>query len=465
MPNDWETTLPVAALYSSAADHLRLVIVGDETAATHQLPALGTVSIGRSDEATISLHDPAISRRHAVLHVGETLTLEDLGGVNGTYVRGIRVESGSKLEIGPGDVVEIGATLLIVQGKSRPKGTSGIAPVLGERPMEAVNRLVDRIARSNLSVLLLGETGVGKGFIAGELHRRSNRVGSLLQLNCAAFPENLLESELFGYEKGAFTGAVHSKRGLLESASGGTVLLDEVGELPMGMQPKMLRVLEEREVLPVGALKPRAVDVRFISATNRDLEAELTKGTFREDLFFRLNGISVEIPPLRKRISEIPVLAASFAADASRRSGFPARTVSSEALDALMQHRWPGNIRELRNMIERAVALSTGPVIEPKDLPLAKMRAARARAARGDDDSRIDLAGKSRADVAAQGRTDAADDSRNRHPERQRIVEVLDRCGWNQSRAAAELGISRQTLSARLDEYDIPRPRKARKSS
>jgi len=446
MRTDWETTLPVATLKGSGADDLRLVIVGNQVAATHQLPSTGTVSIGRSEDSTISINDPAISRRHALLHLNRVLTLEDLGSANGTYVRGSRIESGKTLQLEVGDVVEIGATLLIVQGRARRgDASSAIAPLPGERPMEALYRVIDRIARSNLSVLLLGETGVGKGFIAAELHRRSNRAtGPYLQINCAALPHNLLESQLFGYEKGAFTGATQAKCGLIESATGGTILLDEIGELPLEMQPKLLRILEEREVLPLGAVRARAVDVRFISATNRDLEAQIAKGGFREDLFFRLNGISIEVPPLRRRVSDIPTLAAEFAREASRVAGLPPRPISPEAMELLRQYRWPGNIRELRNLIERAVALSTDSIIEPKDLPLDKMISSQPATARGEDGS---------PSAAAEGE----------HPERKRILETLDRCGWNQSRAAAELKMSRQTLSARLDEYKIPRPRKLRK--
>jgi len=445
MQTDWETTLPVATLKGSGADDLRLVIVGNQVAATHQLPTAGTVSIGRSEDSTVSINDPAISRRHAALHVNRVLTLEDLGSANGTYVRGSRVASGTTVQLEVGDVVEIGATLLIVQGRvRRGDASSAIAPLPGERPIEALYRLVDRIARSSLSVLLLGETGVGKGFIATELHRRSNRAtGPFLQINCAALPQNLLESQLFGYEKGAFTGATQAKCGLIESASGGTILLDEIGELPLEMQPKLLRVLEEREVLPVGALKARAVDVRFISATNRDLEAQLAKGEFREDLFFRLNGISIEVPPLRKRVSEIPTLAAEFAHQALRVAGLPPRPISPEAMERLRQYRWPGNIRELRNLIERAVALSADSIIEAKDLPLDKMVSGQP--------SNVRVEGGGSPSQPAE------------HPERKRILETLDRCGWNQSRAAAELKMSRQTLSARLEKYDIPRPRKLRK--
>jgi DNA-binding NtrC family response regulator len=435
----WETTLPLAALERANIGELRLIIVGEKIARTHVLPDSGTVTIGRAEDAVIRLTDASISRRHAVLHVGEKLTLEDLGGTNGTCLRGARVESGKTVEIISGDVIEVGTTLLIVQGRSQAQ--SGITRMRGELPMEALRRLIARIAQSDLSVLLLGETGSGKGFIANELHTRSKRSkGPFLQLNCAALPAQLLESELFGYEKGAFTGATQSKQGLLEAASGGTVLLDEIGELPMDMQPKLLRAVEHAEVTRLGAVKPRPVDVRFISATNRNLEAELSRGKFREDLFFRLNGISIEVPPLRRRVSEIPELATTFAEEACRRAGVPTKSIAPEAMEVLKQHRWPGNIRELRNVIGSAVALSAAAVIEPDHLSLGRIGPAR-----------------NQAPELTNGATEE-------HPERARILRVLDRCGWNQSMAAAELGISRQTLSTRLDEYKIPRPRKRRKA-
>ena len=251
------------------------------------------------------------------------------------------------------------------------------AAIVADRRMQDLYRLAERIAAGNITVLILGETGVGKEVVAERVHRMSPRSARpYLKLNCAALSESLLESELFGHERGAFTGAMQAKQGLLETADGGTVFLDEVGELPHSIQVKLLRVLEERVMLRVGGLKPRPLDVRFIAATNRDLENEIIRGTFRQDLFFRLNGATLVIPPLRERTSEIPDLARAFAAQSARQMGLPSQpALSSEALELMMRYSWPGNIRELRNVVERAVLLcGRGPIL-PAQLPLEKMRA------------------------------------------------------------------------------------------
>jgi DNA-binding NtrC family response regulator len=358
-------------------------------------------------------------------------------------------------------------------------------PALARSPaMHDVHRLVERIAASDISVLVLGETGVGKERIAEALHRHSPRAGRpLVRLNCAALSESLLESELFGHERGAFTGAQERKQGLLESAEGGTVFLDEVGDMPLPTQVKLLRVLEERKVRLVGGLKPIAIDVRFVAATNRDLEREIARGGFRQDLYFRLNGASVLIPPLRERPEEIHGLVARVIAEACarmRRAGVPACTV--EALALLRSYPWPGNVRELRSVIERAVVLCDANAISLAHLPTEKMSAHFAR--------RELTPPPVQAGVAAQAsplaaRTPAPADSsppaahpaaavpqalRGRLPphvreellaqERQRIVEALAACGGNQTEAAALLGMSRRTLISRIAEYGLPRPRK-----
>jgi two-component system response regulator AtoC len=261
-----------------------------------------------------------------------------------------------------------------------------------------------------------------------------------LPLNCGALTEQLLESELFGHEKGAFTGAVEQKPGLLESANEGTVFLDEVGELPLSVQVKLLRVLEERAVRRVGGLKAKPFDIRFIAATNRDLAQAIVDSGFRSDLFYRLNGISLVIPPLRQRLSEIEGLAQKFAEDASKRAGqAKAPRFTDEALAWLKSYPLPGNIRELQNTIERAVLLCTGDVIGLEQLPTnaepgtspAGGSGGYAQLTPGDDD-----------------------------PERQRIIDALEQCAGNQTRAAKMLGISRNTLLARLDQYGLARPRK-----
>jgi transcriptional regulator with PAS, ATPase and Fis domain len=288
------------------------------------------------------------------------------------------------------------------------------------------------VANSSLSVLLLGETGVGKEVTAEAIHLNSPRANKpLLRLNCAAFSEHLLESELFGHEKGAFTGAEQAKPGLLEVAIGGTVFLDEVGELPLTLQAKLLRVFEQQTVMRVGGLKERAIDVRFIAATNRDLNAEIALGRFRRDLFFRLNGFSLSIAPLRERKQEIEPLAQRFLAEAALRAGRSrAPRLSPAALALLQAHSWPGNIRELRNLIERGVVLCAGDVIETEHLPL---------------------------DPITPGGGAALEPASS---ERDRLVEALQRAGGNQSLAAKALGISRGTLLARLDAFGVPRPRK-----
>ncbi|HEX8952592.1 MAG TPA: sigma 54-interacting transcriptional regulator, partial [Polyangia bacterium] len=237
--------------------------------------------------------------------------------------------------------------------------------------MRSVRRLASQVAASDLCVLILGETGVGKEVMAETLHRMSPRASrKFLRLHCAAFTETLLESELFGHERGAFTGAQTSKPGLFETANGGTVLLDEIGELPMATQVKLLRVIEEKKVLRVGGVEPRPIDVRFVAATNRDLEAEMAAGRFRSDLYFRLNGVTLWIPPLRERREEIESLTRQFVTDACRRlnrADEPELTV--DAVQRLRAYAWPGNARELRNTIERAVLLCGRGPIRSEHLP------------------------------------------------------------------------------------------------
>jgi DNA-binding NtrC family response regulator len=350
--------------------------------------------------------------------------------------------------------------------------------VVTEGAMQSLHRLVERVAQGTLSVLVLGETGVGKEVMAETVHRLSpRREAPFLRLSCAALPENLLESELFGHERGSFTGAVRAKPGLLETAQGGTVFLDEVGELPMAIQVKLLRVLEERRVLRVGGLKSNAIDVRFVAATNRDLEAEVARGTFRQDLFFRLNGITLVVPPLRERASEIEGLARAFIAQACAQASRDERpSLAPDALALLQQYGWPGNIRELRNLIERAVLLCTGDTIGLEHLPVQRMRAtfaARyvpARPTPFDEETRPPRleppepprAREHPAPRPAEEATATAASIRREMAdiERRRIAEVLERCAGNQTQAAKLLGISRRTLVNRLEVYGMPRPRK-----
>jgi len=327
--------------------------------------------------------------------------------------------------------------------------------------MRLLRRLAMQVAASDLCVLIQGETGVGKEVMAETLHRMSPRASrKFLRLHCAAFTETLLESELFGHERGAFTGAHAAKPGLLETANGGTVLLDEIGELPMATQVKLLRVLEDQKVLRVGGIEPRSIDVRFVAATNRDLEAEVAAGRFRSDLYFRLNGVTLWIPPLRERLDEIEPLARQFVSNACRRLKRAEESpLTAEALKRLRAYAWPGNIRELRNTIERAVLLCGRGPIRVEHLPTEKMGATLLQPpplklptptpAPADETPAIPPSGSTR---GLHGELDAL--------ERQRILDAVAQCGGNQSRAARLLGISRNTLAARLDAYGVPRPRK-----
>jgi two-component system, NtrC family, response regulator AtoC len=323
-------------------------------------------------------------------------------------------------------------------------GAAGV--IVADARMKELYALAERAAAGMINVLILGETGVGKEVLADFIHQRSARRGRpFLSVNCAALAESLLESELFGHEKGAFTGAGQAKVGLLEAADGGTLFLDEVGETSLQLQAKLLRALETRQVLRVGATRPRAVDVRFLAATNRDLEEEVAAKTFRQDLYFRLNGISVMIPPLRERADEIEPLAKLFLgsiAEGLRRS--PPR-ISPEALGWLRAYPWPGNIRELRNVMERALLFCSGDEIGLKDLPSEKRQRPSLAPPTGAAPSN---------NVPLPWTAQAARDA-----ERQAIIEALARCAGNQTRAAELLGIPRRTFCTRMKEYNLPRPR------
>ena len=421
------------------------------------LPAQGRVTIGRATENDICIEDVSVSRRHAVLHIGSTVRLEDLESSNGTFVRraprssdGLittedmtRVPPGQPIEVPVGEALRLGSKLAVVRpaaAEAAPGRPSTVIPVVEDEGMRALYALAEKVAGSPLTVLVLGETGVGKEILAETIHRRSPRAAApFLRLNCATLSESLLESELFGHEAGAFTGALKAKPGLLQAAAGGTVFLDEVGELPLGFQVKLLRVLEDRKVTRVGGLKPFKIDLRFIAATNRDLEAEVKRGTFRQDLFFRLAGMTLVIPPLRERPAEIRGLCQMFIARASEALGRRPPRLSARALARLERNPWPGNVRELRNVIERALVLCPGDELTEEHLPPAP-RPASPQVATVEQPAPL------------HGEIEAL--------ERQRILDMLARCGGNQTEAARQLGISRRTMVSRLGDYGVPRPRK-----
>jgi transcriptional regulator with GAF, ATPase, and Fis domain len=292
--------------------------------------------------------------------------------------------------------------------------------------------LIDKVARTPMTVLIVGETGAGKEVTAAEIHRRSTRAGGpFVKLNCACLPTNLLESELFGHEKGAFTGAERQKRGFFEAAAGGTLLLDEIGEIEPALQAKLLRVLESRTLIRVGGTREIPVDVRVLCATNRDLEREVAEERFRADLFYRIAGFTVAVPPLRERIADIIPLAERFVAEIAGELGGDRPVLSPEAHAALEAYAWPGNVRELRNAIERAAVLQSSGVIEQGDLPPAVAQSGLP------------------AGPAPGGRDRLAE------VERATIVEALRANNGNQTRAARQLGITRRALIYRMQKYGI----------
>ncbi len=456
----------------AAPPKARLVVVGQALFASHALPREGRLLLGRSEKSDVRIEDDSISRKHCRIHLGARVEIEDLGSVNGTRVRGQRLAAGQRAPVFPGEAFHVGEVMIVLVSdragsaeerrspdqietrRGREPGTDKApkaARVVEDPKMRALYTMAARIAAGQIHVLVLGETGVGKELVAETLHEQSpRRAGPFVCLNCAALSESLLEAELFGHERGAFTGAVQAKAGLLEAAHGGTMFLDEVGEMPLGLQAKLLRVIESQQLLRVGAVRPRDIDVRFVAATNRDLQRAIGEGRFRSDLFFRLDGARLVIPPLRERAAEIEPLARAFALRAARDLGLPrAPEFRPEALNLLRAYPWPGNVRELRNFVERAILLADGPALGPEHFPIAEMAAALpVREAISPERT------------LREGPVSSRPGAPDGEAERARILAVLHECAGNQSRAAKVLGIARSTLVARLDSYGVPRPRK-----
>ena len=436
------------------------------------VPSEARVVMGRGADCDLVVDHASVSRQHAVLRTLGALTVEDLGSTNGVRVNGRLLEPRATVAIDAGDAIELGSVLVLVQRGApvgliaqglRPSAPLRVAgasedasgPIVADAHMRRLYGLLDLVAPTPLSVLVLGETGVGKEVFADAIHRASDRArGPLVALNCAALPESVLEGELFGYEKGAFTGAVQARAGLFEAAEGGTVFLDEVGELSLATQAKLLRVLELGEVMRIGARKPVRVDFRVVAATNRDLKAMVASGSFRSDLFFRFNGITVTLPPLRDRRDDVLPLARMFLARARQALRRAPLVLTAAAERSLLASAWPGNIRELRNVIDRAAALARGTSVDIADLR----------------ESDLDVfAGASpdalparEGSVPPPAPSGSALKEEIRSVEKGRILGALAQTHGNQKRAAEILGISRRALVNKLDVYGIAGPRKPR---
>ncbi len=302
--------------------------------------------------------------------------------------------------------------------------------------MERVFKMVDKVADSDATILIQGESGTGKELIAREIHYRSRRAnGPFVSINCGAIPRDLLESNLFGHVKGSFTGAVRDSQGLFQFAEGGTFFLDEVGEMPLATQVKLLRALQEREIIPVGGTQPVKIDCRLVAATNADLEREVAEGRFRADLFYRLNVIPIKLPPLRQRRDDIPLLVDHFLKRFAN-NGQPLKSVSKDAMDLLLKYDWAGNVRELENVMERALILDESGVIGPEDLP-----------------DKVRLGSQHRGSLIIDSPTMTLEEL-----EREYILKVLDSTRWQKKRASDILGINASTLYRKLIAYGVEKP-------
>ena len=346
------------------------------------------------------------------------------------------------------EIIESVAKVIREHAKSAPKEKPAadeielpVHGMIGSCPqMMELFRRIRKVALTSSTVLINGESGTGKELVTRLVHAKSGRKGGkFIAINCAAIPENLLESELFGHEKGAFTGAVARRLGKFEEASGGTLLLDEISEMDPHLQAKLLRAIQEKEIDRVGGSKPIPVDVRIVATSNRNIEDEVAKGNFREDLYYRLNVINLKIPALSERPGDIPVLAEHFVAKYAEANGMPALPITKEVLKMLAGYTWPGNVRELENTMHRAVLLSTGDKIESKTIILGGIEAGSngtQPAGDGEDASTAGLVGRTVADV-----------------ERELIIETLHHCLGNRTHAATILGISIRTLRNKLKQY------------
>jgi two-component system, NtrC family, response regulator AtoC len=423
-----------AADRAGASTACVLLVAGPSALVTRSLDR--EIVIGRDPGCDIPLDSPKISRRHARVLAGPPVTVQDLGSTNGVRVRGTKHVGGAPVTLEVGDAFQVGpfsVLLLPGGGDSKPAAEPRARLVVEDPTPEGVHPTITRIAASEINLLIHGETGAGKEVLARTVHQLSKRRGPFLALNCAAVHEGLLESELFGHERGAFTGATQAKPGLLESAAGGTVFLDEIGDLPAAIQAKLLRVLEAREVFRLGSVKPVSLDVRFVAATHRALRDEVARGAFREDLYYRLNGVTLVVPPLRDRKNAILPLAQRLLADAAKRAGVRPPGIAADAAAALQGHSWPGNVRELRTVLERAILLGDGGELRAAHLVL---------------EPPIGTGGAAASDLSP---AEAA--------ERDKIIAALDAAAGNQTRAAKALGISRATLVNKLAIYRIARPR------
>lgn len=443
-----------------AAPALAVIIDCDRpvaSASLHSLANVDRVVIGRGSRRAfrregrvgrLDLADAKASRDHTAVVITPTgISVEDLGSTNGTHVGDEPIASAP---LAPGVVFRTGRTLLTVLADARDAiarfarpGTPWPFPTLSEPFAAALDRL-ERIAPSKLPILVLGETGSGKERLAKAIHERSGRPGAFVAVNCGAIPATLLESQLFGHKKGAFSGAVSDERGFVRAADKGTLFLDELGDLPLDIQGKLLRFLQDRVYERVGGRQTLASDVRVVCATHRDLEGEVKKGRFRQDLYYRVRVVEIGLPPLRARgADEVESLARHFAERFATRYGRPAPAIDPEAIRALREHDWPGNVRELEHWIESAIALSPDGRVRAAAFPTIRRASEPPHASDGPAPA-ARPATSPPSDIAIPA-SDTLEQATTRF-----VQGVVERCGGNKTEAAKRLGIGRNTLARYL---------------
>jgi DNA-binding NtrC family response regulator len=462
------TPTPFAPIAPTVSLELIVCLWGGEPQ-RYRLPITGQVRIGRDRKTNdIGILDSSVSRHHAVLRVGPTLQLQDLGSRNGTILRKGDKDmditntdhecrfSGETFGVDPGNRIIFGSVMTVVRLMPLPTnalagddGTWPYPPVVRHPAMQALYMKAREVAESKSTracVLLLGETGVGKDVLARAMHALSLRSKKpFVAVNCSAIPELIFESQMFGHKKGAFTHATTNAEGYFGAADGGTLFLDEIGELPLAHQAKLLRVLDDRRITPVGSTVSRALDVRIIAATNQRLDECVTRGTFRRDLYYRLRGFELEVPPLRTRPADIVPLAEAFVEDECRAmKQIIVPRLSKEVVSILEGYDFPGNVRELRSAMLNAVTHCHGSVILPEHLPAELQEVA---------DSPVVMPAP--LDTSLAGLS-----------EKERYLRVYYASGGNHVRMAEMLKISKRTLYNRLNRFpDFPRPRKGQPSA
>jgi len=403
-------------------------LVGDCPGEGSRIRIGKSLTIGSQDDCGLTLPDPTVSRRHAeVLRTSDGYLLRDLGSTNGTFLNGVRVDSaylrdGAVLRMGKTELVFKWALPATLGGKAGPSFFGEMVAVSDS--MQRVFALLEGLAASDVTVLLEGETGTGKELAARAIHERSPRSKSpFVVFDCSTVPSELMESELFGYAKGAFTGAMESREGAVKQAKGGTLFIDEIGELPLSLQPKLLRLLDRREFRRLGTTETVKTDIRFVTATNRDLGSLVKQDKFRKDLLYRVSAARVVLPPLRERPEDVPVLSRHFLSQIARRGS--AVALGPDAMTALKKHSWPGNGREMKNILETAAALCQTGTIDATDIARLFVQM----------------------DPTRQGSLQTT--------EAEAIRKALEKAEGNRRKAARQLGIAPSTLYAKMKKYGL----------